>query len=43
MFESVFRVCASDSLDEHAGQRVKAFVKVDFVHKTVSYKISKPL
>jgi hypothetical protein len=43
VFESVFRLCPSESITENEGRLVKAMVKVDFVHKNLTYKFSKPL
>ena len=43
VFESIFRLCPSESITENEGDVLKAMVKVDFVHKTVSYKFSKPV
>ena len=43
LFESVFRLSPVESVTENEGSLLKAMVKVDFVHKNVSYKFSKPL
>eukprot|EP00802_Teleaulax_amphioxeia_P006774 Tamp_06779.p1 GENE.Tamp_06779~~Tamp_06779.p1 ORF type:complete len:463 (+),score=110.77 Tamp_06779:144-1391(+) len=43
VFESVFRLCPAESVTENEGALLKAMVKVDFVHKNVSYKFSKPM
>jgi len=43
VFESVFRLCPAESVTENEGALLKAMVKVDFVHKNVSYRFSKPL
>ena len=42
VFESIFRLVPHDTVTENEGNLVKAIVKVDFVHKSVSYKFSKP-
>jgi hypothetical protein len=43
VFESVFRLSPVESVTENEGSLLKAMVKVDFVHKNVSYKFSKPM
>eukprot|EP00277_Geminigera_cryophila_P018740 CAMPEP_0179434028 /NCGR_PEP_ID=MMETSP0799-20121207/18344_1 /TAXON_ID=46947 /ORGANISM="Geminigera cryophila, Strain CCMP2564" /LENGTH=181 /DNA_ID=CAMNT_0021212401 /DNA_START=54 /DNA_END=599 /DNA_ORIENTATION=- len=43
VFESVFRLSPCESITENEGDLLKATVRVDFVHKSVSYRFTKPL